>query len=77
MHDPGGVADQMGWRVEVTHPLFEDHMRTTELVSLSRSGATLKPGEQIGGHTREILAELGYSESEMNVLRAANVVTWP
>jgi crotonobetainyl-CoA:carnitine CoA-transferase CaiB-like acyl-CoA transferase len=77
LHDPGGIADQMGWRVGVTHPLFGDHMRTTELVSLSRSGADLKAGEQIGGHTRQILAELGYSDAEMEALRAAKIVDWP
>jgi crotonobetainyl-CoA:carnitine CoA-transferase CaiB-like acyl-CoA transferase len=77
MHDAGGVADQMGWRVGVTHPLFDEHRRTTELVTLSRSGAVLKPGEQIGGHTREILAELGYSGAEIDALRVAKVIDWP
>jgi crotonobetainyl-CoA:carnitine CoA-transferase CaiB-like acyl-CoA transferase len=77
MFDPGNVADQMGWLTTVTHPIFGDHPRTTQLVRLSRSGAVLGAGEQIGGHTRAILQELGYRDSEIDELRAAGVVTWP
>jgi crotonobetainyl-CoA:carnitine CoA-transferase CaiB-like acyl-CoA transferase len=77
MFDPGNVADQMGWLTTVTHPIFGEHPRTTQLVTLSRSGAVLGAGEQIGGHTRAVLQELGYSDAEMDELRSAGVVSWP
>jgi crotonobetainyl-CoA:carnitine CoA-transferase CaiB-like acyl-CoA transferase len=77
MFDPGNVADQMGWLTTVTHPIFGDHPRTTQLVTLSRSGAVLGAGEQIGGHTRAVLQGLGYSDIEIDKLRAAGIVTWP
>jgi crotonobetainyl-CoA:carnitine CoA-transferase CaiB-like acyl-CoA transferase len=77
MFDPGGVAEQMGWLTEVTHPLFGDYNRTTELVQLSRSGSRLDPGEQIGGHTRSILRELGYAAPTIDQLRADRIIDWP
>lgn len=77
MFDPGGVAEQMGWLTSVTHPIFGDHPRTTELVQLSRSAAVLGPGEQVGGHTRAILRELGYSEANIDELRKGGIVEWP
>ena len=77
MFDPGGVADQMGWLTAVNHPLFDQHLRTTELVRLSRSGARLGAGEMIGGHTRLILQELGYDDATIDELRAAGIVDWP
>ena len=76
MFDPGGVAEQMGWLTEVDHPLFGEHLRTTELFELSRSGSRLDPGELIGGHTRSILKSLGYDEREEG-LRAAGIIVWP
>jgi crotonobetainyl-CoA:carnitine CoA-transferase CaiB-like acyl-CoA transferase len=77
MFEPGNVADQMGWLRSVTHPIFGEHPRTTQLVTLSRSGAVLGAGEQIGGHTQAILQELGYTPAEIEALRAARVVDWP
>jgi crotonobetainyl-CoA:carnitine CoA-transferase CaiB-like acyl-CoA transferase len=77
MFDPGGVAEQMGWLTPVAHPLFGEHSRTTELVRLSRSGSCLGPGEQIGGHTRSILRELGYDDATIDELRAAGIIEWP
>lgn len=77
MFDPGNVADQMDWLVPVTHPLFGEHPRTTELVELSRSASVLGPGEQIGGHTRAILQELGYSDARIEELRRDRIVDWP
>jgi crotonobetainyl-CoA:carnitine CoA-transferase CaiB-like acyl-CoA transferase len=77
MYDPGNVADQSGWLTTVTHPLFDEYPRTTELVQLSRSAAVLGPGEQIGGHTKSILRELGYDDAEIEGLRADGIVDWP
>jgi crotonobetainyl-CoA:carnitine CoA-transferase CaiB-like acyl-CoA transferase len=77
MFDPGDVAEQCGWLTSVVHPLFDEHPRTTELVQLSRSGSVLGPGEQIGGHTKAILRELGYDEAAIEALRDAGIVGWP
>lgn len=74
MFEPGGVADQNGWLTTVTHPIFGEHVRTTELVRLSRSGSRLGAGETIGGHTRAILRELGYDDDRIDDLRARGIV---
>jgi crotonobetainyl-CoA:carnitine CoA-transferase CaiB-like acyl-CoA transferase len=72
---PGGVCDQLGMLTRVTHPIFDEHIRTRELVRLSRSGATLGAGCTIGQHTDEVLAErLGYDPSRLADLRARGVI---
>jgi crotonobetainyl-CoA:carnitine CoA-transferase CaiB-like acyl-CoA transferase len=74
MFEPGNIGEEMGWMTQVTHPLFDEHPRTTELVSLSRSGASLRPGCTIGEHTKAVLAELGYDEAAIDELVAKGVI---
>jgi crotonobetainyl-CoA:carnitine CoA-transferase CaiB-like acyl-CoA transferase len=71
----GGVGDQLGLLTRVTHPVFDEHQRATQLVTLSRGTATLGPGCQIGQHTDEILRQyLGYDEERIARLRAEGVI---
>jgi len=72
--DEGGVAEQLGMTTMVEHPIFGEHPRSTALVTLSRSGQTLRPGCLVGQHTDTILRELGYSDERIALLRAAKIV---
>jgi crotonobetainyl-CoA:carnitine CoA-transferase CaiB-like acyl-CoA transferase len=70
-----GVGDQLGLLTRVTHPVFDEHQRATQLVSLSRGTATVGPGCQIGQHTDEILRQyLGYDDDRIAGLRAEGVI---
>ena len=72
--DEGGLGDQLGITTHVHHPIFEEHIRTKALVTLSRSGTDIRPGCVIGQHTNAILGELGYSDEVIAQLHALNVV---
>jgi crotonobetainyl-CoA:carnitine CoA-transferase CaiB-like acyl-CoA transferase len=74
MMDEGGIAERLGMTMNVSHPLFDEHVRTTELVCLSRSAPTLGPGVTIGQHTDTILRELGLSDDRIADLRERKVV---
>jgi crotonobetainyl-CoA:carnitine CoA-transferase CaiB-like acyl-CoA transferase len=75
INDPSMVEN--GFTAEVEHPLFGRHRRHGPIVSLSDTPGTAGPGCLIGQHTRTILAELGYSDEEMEALRRDGVVAWP
>jgi crotonobetainyl-CoA:carnitine CoA-transferase CaiB-like acyl-CoA transferase len=66
-----------GFVAEVTHPLFGNHLRHGPVVTLSADQANVGPGCLVGQHTRAILAELGYSDEQMETLRADGIVAWP
>jgi crotonobetainyl-CoA:carnitine CoA-transferase CaiB-like acyl-CoA transferase len=74
MFEPGAVAEQLGLLTTVEHPLFDEHIRTTELVTLSRSGSTLGAGCTVGQHTDAILRDLGYDTERIAVLRKKGVI---
>ena len=75
LFEEGGVGDQLGLLTKVTHPLFEEHIRSTELVTLSRGGATLGSGSLIGQYTDEVLRDiLGYDDERIRSLRDAGVI---
>ncbi|HEX5586220.1 MAG TPA: CoA transferase, partial [Acidimicrobiia bacterium] len=71
----GGVGDQLGMLTTVHHPIFDEHVRTTELVRLSRGTATLGAGCTVGQYTDEVLRDLlGYDEERIATLRAEGVI---
>jgi crotonobetainyl-CoA:carnitine CoA-transferase CaiB-like acyl-CoA transferase len=71
----GGVGDQLGLLTRVTHPVFDEHQRPAQLVTLSRGTAVLGPGGEIGQHTDEILRQyLGYDEDRIARLRTGGVI---
>jgi crotonobetainyl-CoA:carnitine CoA-transferase CaiB-like acyl-CoA transferase len=74
MFAAGGVADQLGMLTTVKHPVFDEHARTTAMVTLSRSGEALGAGCTIGQHTDAILHELGYDDERIAELRAKGVI---
>jgi crotonobetainyl-CoA:carnitine CoA-transferase CaiB-like acyl-CoA transferase len=61
--------------VEVDHPVI-GRMKTLGVpVKLSETpGSVTRAAPMQGQHTREILLELGYSESEIEAMAAQNVV---
>ncbi len=75
LFEEGGVCDQLGMLTTVTHPIFEEHIRSRELVRLSRGRSTLGAGCTIGQHTDEVLREhLGYDDERIARLHAEGVV---
>jgi crotonobetainyl-CoA:carnitine CoA-transferase CaiB-like acyl-CoA transferase len=75
LFQPGGVCDQLGMLTTVTHPLFDQHVRSDVLVRLSRGAATLGAGCTIGQHTDEVLRDrLSYDQTRIDDLRARGVI---
>jgi crotonobetainyl-CoA:carnitine CoA-transferase CaiB-like acyl-CoA transferase len=75
LFEEGGVCDQLGMLTTVTHPIFDEHIRTRSLVTLSRSGSTLGAGCKIGQYTDEILRDcLGFDDQRIGELRSAGVI---
>ncbi len=65
-----------GFAAEVDHPHFGRHTRHGPLVTMT-SQAALGPGCLLGQHTRAVLAEIGYSEAEIDALKRRGIVAWP
>jgi crotonobetainyl-CoA:carnitine CoA-transferase CaiB-like acyl-CoA transferase len=71
-------AERLGLVAEYEHPLLGTLRQFGTTVDLSDTpGRIAGPPPRVGEHTREILAELGCSDAEMDELKAAGVVTWP
>jgi crotonobetainyl-CoA:carnitine CoA-transferase CaiB-like acyl-CoA transferase len=66
-----------GFVAEVDHPWFGRHRRHGAIVTMPAQPAVPGPACLVGQHTRQVLAELGYSPEEIAGLRARGVVTWP
>jgi crotonobetainyl-CoA:carnitine CoA-transferase CaiB-like acyl-CoA transferase len=65
----------LGAAAEVSHPRLGKFKILSQAVKLSRTPASLKTATpDIGQHTDEILAEIGYDAAAINSLRAAGVV---
>ncbi|HEY5899380.1 MAG TPA: CoA transferase [Burkholderiales bacterium] len=65
----------LGAAGEVDHPKLGRIRILSQAVKLSRTPATLKTATpEIGQHTAEVLAEIGYSEAEVAQLRSQGVV---
>jgi crotonobetainyl-CoA:carnitine CoA-transferase CaiB-like acyl-CoA transferase len=63
--------------VDTVHPEFGPHWRHGQTVHLSRASGRLGPGTRIGEHSRAILRELGYADSEIVDLKARQIVNYP
>jgi crotonobetainyl-CoA:carnitine CoA-transferase CaiB-like acyl-CoA transferase len=62
-----------GFVVPASHPRYGEYLRWGALARFSRTPATPGPGCLGGQHTDAILAELGYSVSEIAAFRASGV----
>jgi crotonobetainyl-CoA:carnitine CoA-transferase CaiB-like acyl-CoA transferase len=71
----GGVCDELGMLTKVDHPIFDEHVRARQLVTLSRGTAVLEAGCTIGQHTDEVLRDrLGYDQARIDALREKGVI---
>ena len=74
--DPQALAN--GTMVETEHPSFGGrYWRHAPMLRFSETPGEARPHCELGEHTRAILQELGYDQSEMTDLRRADVVGWP
>jgi len=65
----------IGAAAEVDHPRLGRFRILNQAVKLSRTPASMKtPTPELGAHTDEVLSELGYSSSEIQLLRKTGVV---
>ncbi len=63
-----------GTVVEVDHPKRGKYLSVGNPIKLSDSATEVKRSPLLGEHTEEVLAELGYSKSEIASLQAAQVI---
>jgi crotonobetainyl-CoA:carnitine CoA-transferase CaiB-like acyl-CoA transferase len=59
---------------DVEHPMLGEHPRLAPVVTFSRSVTTPRGGSSVGQHTRPVVAELGYSETEIDDLVTRRVI---
>jgi crotonobetainyl-CoA:carnitine CoA-transferase CaiB-like acyl-CoA transferase len=80
MRDPGKFCledetmREQGHMVEVDSPVYGTYRRHGALQKFSDDDLTFGPWEPLGGHTRSILTELGFSEQEIETLIDSEVV---
>ncbi len=78
--DPGrfNMQDEemraLGYAVPVESPVHGAYRRHGAMQTFSASGLTFRGWEPLGGHTRDILQELGYTREEVEALIRAGVV---
>ncbi len=72
LHESG----QQWYTTEVEHVRLGTFWRYRPVVDLSLTPSRVGPGPLRGQHTRAILGELGYSETQIDELKAARVVDW-
>lgn len=74
-YDP--VLRETGLTVAVEHPLFGEIIRAAPPISFSETPGRVASPCVRGQHNRSILAELGYSESDIDKFEVLNVVIAP
>ncbi len=67
---------EQGFTVEVEHPAHGRYLRHGAIAIFDIAPGREGPLCDVGEHTRPILKELGYSDSEIARLKEAGVVTW-
>jgi len=71
-------AERLGLVTEYEHPTLGRMRQFGETVHFAGTpGQIAGPPPRVGEHSREILAELGLDDSEIDDLKERGVVTWP
>ncbi len=60
--------------VEIEHPVRGRYVTVGNPIKLSASPTTITPAPLLGQHTREVLEELGYNETEIGALEADGAI---
>jgi len=68
---------EAGLTVAFVHPLFGEMVRANVPVTLSATPGVIGRPCRRGEHNRDVLAELGYTEDEVEALEASGVVAAP
>jgi formyl-CoA transferase len=63
-----------GTIVEVDHPTRGKHLSVGNPIKMSDSPTKVTRAPLLGEHTAEVLKELGYSDSDVAMLRAERVI---
>ena len=71
------VLRATGQTVAFEHPLFGEMIRAAPPISFSETPGRVAPPCMRGQHNRSILAEVGYSESEIAALEVKKVIVPP
>ena len=65
-----------GFTTRVEHPRFGEFWRYSPVLNFSVTPGAAGPGMMRGQHTFSILGELGYTDQQINDLRAKGVLDW-
>jgi formyl-CoA transferase len=65
---------ETGTVVEVDHPTRGKYISVGNPIKLSESPSDVKRSPLLGEHTEEVMAELGYGESDIEALRKEGVI---
>jgi crotonobetainyl-CoA:carnitine CoA-transferase CaiB-like acyl-CoA transferase len=69
---------RLGLVTEYEHPMLGNVRQFGNLITFSDTpGRQERATPMLGQHTREILADVGYSDAEIDGLRASGAVSWP
>lgn len=70
----GEFGEQSGYLADVVSPIFDEYPRIGPLVRFSRSATRALAGSLIGQHTDAVLAEFGFSDDQIGLLRERGVI---
>ena len=68
---------ELGFTVRVSHPTFGEYWRHGPIVTLDSAPSTIRAACEPGEHTRQILAELGYTPAGIERFKDTGIVGWP
>ncbi len=70
--------ERLGLVAEYEHPIMGLMRQFGELIQFSETPAHIQgPPPRVGENTREILSWLGYTDEQIDELKAAGIVNWP
>jgi len=74
--DPGELGDLSGLITQASHPMLDAIPRLKPLVRFSRAGTVAGDAGLVGQHTALVLADYGFTQTEVDALAAEGVVAF-